>query len=155
MSSKAFSSSESPQVIPILVGQSTGGASGGPWSATASVTLVKDGQLNILVDCGSPWEEQKLLNGELNSLSILRFLKSAISALKKHNVKPNQVQYLICTHGHIDHIGNLNLFREAVIILDSEFAYKPGLYGKHVDYLYVFQQMICLKNCYFRAKGLL
>lgn len=57
-----------------------------------------------------------------------------ISELKKYNVKPNKIKYLICTHGHIDHIGNLNLFPDAVIILDSSFGYKPGFYGKHVRF---------------------
>lgn len=62
MNSKAMVDS-SPQVIPIMVGHCMEATPGGPYAASASVTLIKDGPLNILVDCGSPWEQQKLLNG--------------------------------------------------------------------------------------------
>lgn len=42
------------------------------------------------------WDRELLLNG-----------------LKEHHVKPEQVDYVVCSHGHADHIGNLNLFLNA------------------------------------------
>lgn len=36
-----------------------------------------------------------------------------------HNLEPSQIDYAICTHGHSDHVGNLNLFLNAVHIVGS------------------------------------
>lgn len=36
-----------------------------------------------------------------------------IRELNFHHVTPEQVNYVVCSHGHADHIGNLNLFLKA------------------------------------------
>lgn len=66
---------------------------------TSSVTLLKaNGQL-ILIDSGSPIYESKLL-----------------SALEKNFIKPEDINWLIGTHLHPDHVGNNHLFKNAKII---------------------------------------
>ncbi|KAK7486924.1 hypothetical protein BaRGS_00021895 [Batillaria attramentaria] len=70
--------------------------------AGGSITLLK-GPKNIIVDTGSPWDRDVLLSG-----------------LKKHGVAPEAVHYVICTHGHSDHVGNLNLFQSCVHILSYD-----------------------------------
>ncbi|NXH30345.1 MBLC1 protein, partial [Myiagra hebetior] len=61
--------------------------------ADGSVTLVAGGPLTLLVDTGGPW-----LRPHLPDL------------LATHGVTPAQVTHVVATHGHSDHVGNLNLF---------------------------------------------
>lgn len=44
--------------------------------------------------------------------------------LKFHHVKPEEVNFLVCTHGHSDHCGNLNLFLNATHFLGSCISHK-------------------------------
>ncbi|KAF9816075.1 hypothetical protein SFRURICE_003626 [Spodoptera frugiperda] len=61
-------------------------------SANCSCTLIK-GANNIIIDTMTSWDGQKIL-----------------AALAKNNVSPENINYVISTHGHSDHIGNNNLF---------------------------------------------
>lgn len=36
-----------------------------------------------------------------------------LTALQKHCLVPDQIDYVVSTHGHSDHIGNNNLFLQA------------------------------------------
>lgn len=69
-----------------------------------SVTLLK-GPQNIIVDTGSPWDRDLLLEG-----------------LKSNGVPPDKINYVICSHGHSDHVGNLNLFQSAVHIVSYDIC---------------------------------
>ncbi|KAK3095532.1 hypothetical protein FSP39_015730 [Pinctada imbricata] len=73
--------------------------------AACTITLVK-GPKNIIVDPGSPWEKQLV-----------------IDSLKKHGLDCDQINYVVCTHGHSDHIGNLNLFTNAVHIVSYDICF--------------------------------
>ncbi len=33
---------------------------------------------------------------------------------------PSDVTHVVCTHGHVDHVGNLNLFLNASFVLDRD-----------------------------------
>lgn len=121
-----------PVVVQLIDGYCTDAGAANAWMACGSVTLVKQGSLNVLVDCGSPWDGGKLLDGNFfKSEKTNRQQLPQILELKKQDVRPQNVQYLVCTHGHIDHIGNLNLFTESQILLDTDFGTKPGFYGTH------------------------
>lgn len=64
--------------------------------ANGTSTLIK-GEKNIfVVDTMSPWDSEKLKG-----------------LLMKHDVKPDNITHLVCTHGHPDHVGNNNLFTNA------------------------------------------
>lgn len=47
-----------------------------------------------------------------------------LRGLNQHHVKPEQVDYVVCSHGHSDHIGNLNLFLKAHHFVGSCLSYK-------------------------------
>ncbi|XP_040569863.1 metallo-beta-lactamase domain-containing protein 1 [Lepeophtheirus salmonis] len=64
--------------------------------ANCTSTLIKSPDINIVVDTMTPWDKDKL-----------------VRELKTHRVEPDNVDYLICTHGHSDHVGNNNLFLKA------------------------------------------
>lgn len=64
--------------------------------ATCSCCLVYSNQMLILFDTMGPWERSKL-----------------IECLAARKVHPDDIEYLVCSHSHPDHIGNLNLFTKA------------------------------------------
>ncbi|XP_071949472.1 metallo-beta-lactamase domain-containing protein 1-like [Antedon mediterranea] len=80
--------------------------------ADGSITLIK-GQMNIVVDTGNAWDRQVILDG-----------------LSTHNLEPDQIQYVVCTHGHCDHVGNLNLFLKATQIVGFDICIED----KYVDH---------------------
>ena len=47
-----------------------------------------------------------------------------VSALKKKNVRPEDITHVVCTHGHSDHVGNLNLFTNALHIVGQSVSQK-------------------------------
>ncbi|XP_039250470.2 metallo-beta-lactamase domain-containing protein 1-like [Styela clava] len=70
------------------------------FSADCSITLIKSKEAgNILVDTGGPWNKDKL-----------------ISLLEEQNLNVKDITTLVCTHGHSDHVGNLNLFSCKTIV---------------------------------------
>lgn len=72
--------------------------------ADGTITLLKGHQI-IVVDTGGPWDRELLLQ-----------------RLTGHSLKPTDVTYVVCTHGHSDHVGNLNLFPEATIMVSFDIS---------------------------------
>ncbi|XP_034943656.1 metallo-beta-lactamase domain-containing protein 1 [Chelonus insularis] len=87
------------EVIVLFDGYSKQLESSGKTDANCSCTLVK-GPVNVIVDTMTAWDRDRIL-----------------SALAEHKVKPDDINYVICTHSHPDHIGNNNLFTNAVHIV--------------------------------------
>ncbi|XP_032680786.1 metallo-beta-lactamase domain-containing protein 1 [Odontomachus brunneus] len=63
--------------------------------SNCTCTLIKGPKL-IIVDTMTAWDREKILD-----------------ALAQHNISPIDIDYVVCTHGHSDHIGNNNLFTNA------------------------------------------
>lgn len=80
--------------------------------ADGTITLVT-GRINILVDTGGPWNKDFLL-----------------SALESLGISPQDISFVVCTHGHSDHTGNINLFPDAVLISSHDIC-KGDLYTIH------------------------
>lgn len=87
-------------------------AGAGQQRADGTITLV-NGRLKIVVDTGGPWNREHI-----------------VRRLRSEGLKPSDVDFLVCTHGHSDHVGNLNLFPDATIILGWDVC-KGDLYGFH------------------------
>lgn len=62
-------------------------------AADGSCTLLLNTQSIVLVDTLGPFSKQKLLQ-----------------LLQQHKIHPDSITHVVGTHGHPDHIGNLNLF---------------------------------------------
>ncbi|KAL7672216.1 hypothetical protein ACOME3_007110 [Neoechinorhynchus agilis] len=75
--------------------------------ADSTVTLITFDTFNVLVDTGGAWRK----------LAIQEAIKQTISSL-------DFVTYVVCTHGHSDHCGNLNLFPNAVHIVGFDMNHK-------------------------------
>ncbi|KAK6466440.1 metallo-beta-lactamase domain-containing protein 1-like, partial [Huso huso] len=76
----------------------------GSCRADGSITLLT-GPLVVLVDTGGPWDRQLLLD-----------------RLAERGVQPGDVSHVICTHGHSDHVGNLNLFPGATLAVACDVS---------------------------------
>lgn len=63
--------------------------------ANCSCTLIT-GPHNVIVDTMTAWDGPKLLQ-----------------ALRDRNLTPDDIEYVVCTHGHSDHIGCNYLFQNA------------------------------------------
>jgi glyoxylase-like metal-dependent hydrolase (beta-lactamase superfamily II) len=63
-----------------------------------TISLIRAAE-NILVDSGGPSESALL-----------------VAALAEQSLRPQQIHYVVYTHGHIDHVGNSNLFPGATFI---------------------------------------
>lgn len=89
----------------------------GGYIASPAVVLIRTNGLNILVDSGS--SKKRLLD-----------------ALKREKLRPSDIDLIFLTHFHPDHILNIRLFPEAVI-LDVDTIYrddKEVLYKKFIPH---------------------
>lgn len=78
--------------------------------ANCSCSLIT-GEKNVIVDTMTPWDKEKILD-----------------ALQIRNLKPEDIDYVISTHGHSDHTGNNNLFTSAKHIVGYCFSWKDQYY---------------------------
>ncbi|NXT26837.1 MBLC1 protein, partial [Syrrhaptes paradoxus] len=87
----------------------------GSFRADGSVTLIRGGgPVTALVDTGGPWDRATLPR-----------------LLAEQGVTPGDVTDVICTHGHSDHVGNLNLFPRARVLVGWDLSLGDGLYLPH------------------------
>ncbi|XP_041034905.1 metallo-beta-lactamase domain-containing protein 1 isoform X2 [Carcharodon carcharias] len=84
----------------------------GNTKADGSITLLK-GRQAVLVDTGNPWDKGVILQG-----------------LGGHGLEPEDVSFVVCTHGHSDHVGNLNLFPQATVIVSYDVC-RRDVYLSH------------------------
>ncbi|XP_061708671.1 metallo-beta-lactamase domain-containing protein 1 [Cydia pomonella] len=84
-------------------------------TANCSCTLIT-GTHNVVVDTMTAWDSQKI-----------------ITALQKHNVSPDDINYVVSTHGHSDHIGNNNLFLNAKHIVGFSVSFREQYYMHPFD----------------------
>lgn len=84
----------------------------GTFRASGTITLIT-GHRTILVDTGGPWDRDLLL-----------------MSLKEKGLEPGDINLVVGTHGHSDHIGNLGLFPTAEMIVGYDVSegdtYRPN-----------------------------
>lgn len=100
---------------------------GGLFSAACTISLVI-GEKNILFDPGSPYDED-IIN----------------TVLAQWGLEPSAINYVVCSHGHVDHVGSLNRFTEATIFVGTE-AMRNGQLINHEfseDSPYVIAESVC------------
>ncbi|NXM71782.1 MBLC1 protein, partial [Serilophus lunatus] len=89
----------SPYTVRVLrVGYSTP-QSDGTLRADGTITLISGGPVTALVDTGGPWDGPLLPQ-----------------LLGAHGVTPGDITHVVVTHGHSDHVGNINLFPGAAVL---------------------------------------
>jgi glyoxylase-like metal-dependent hydrolase (beta-lactamase superfamily II) len=88
--------------------------SSGTLRAGGTISLVI-GSVTMLVDTGTVLDRQVILD-----------------ALRRLNLTPADIQYVACTHGHSDHVGNNNLFPQATFIVGRDLSI--GDHYAFIDY---------------------
>lgn len=78
--------------------------------ANCTCTLVK-GPKNIIVDTMTPWDSEAL-----------------VKAINDHGLEVKDIDYVVSTHGHSDHVGNNNLFLKALHLVGRCVSYKQTYY---------------------------
>ncbi len=70
--------------------------------ANCSCVLIAsaDGRCNVVVDTMTPWDGGRI-----------------VDSLRRHGLSPDDIHFVVGTHGHSDHVGNHNLFLKAVHIV--------------------------------------
>ena len=89
------------------------------WKASSTVTLIKSGNKKIIFDPGCNREKLVL-------------------ALKKEKLKSSEIDFVVLSHGHIDHSGLTGVFENADIITfenlmykkDNQLEFNPRIMGK-------------------------
>jgi len=76
----------------------------GKQNASGTVTLVR-GSKNVIVDTGIPAQKNEI-----------------VRQLKEVGIKPADVDCVVNSHGHSDHIGNNNLFPKATFLLGTDVS---------------------------------
>ncbi|XP_059210606.1 metallo-beta-lactamase domain-containing protein 1 [Centropristis striata] len=84
----------------------------GTFKADGTITLIT-GPRTILVDTGGPWDRDFLL-----------------TTLRERGLQPGDIDVIVGTHGHSDHVGNLSLFSTALMIVGFDVSegdtYRPN-----------------------------
>lgn len=73
------------------------------------------------------------LNQTIFRISLYNWYYTYIAGLEKHNLTPDDIDYVVCTHGHSDHIGNNNLFLKARHIVGLSYSYKDHYFSSSLD----------------------
>lgn len=79
--------------------------------ASGTCCLVQSGGHRIIFDTMGPWEKDLLI--------------TKLTTMKVH---PEDIDYLVCSHSHPDHIGNNNLFTRAKVHIVGTSVYKKDNY---------------------------
>ncbi|KAF1395891.1 Metallo-beta-lactamase domain-containing protein 1, partial [Spheniscus humboldti] len=86
----------------------------GSLRADGSISLIRGGPVTALVDTGGPWDRRRLLD-----------------LLAGQGLSPEAVTHVVCTHGHSDHVGNVNLFPGATLLVGFDLSRGEGFYLPH------------------------
>lgn len=79
--------------------------------ANCTCTLLKSEKNKIIIDTRTPWDGDSLF-----------------TALQQQNIKPEDINYVISTHSHSDHIGCNYLFQNALHIVGKTCISRNDLY---------------------------
>ena len=79
--------------------------------ANCSCSLIRNDNHNIIVDSMTPWDGLKIKE-----------------SLRKYNLEPEQIDFVVSTHGHADHVGNNNLFLNASHIVGFSVSKEDEFY---------------------------
>lgn len=93
-------STMSTEVFVLFEGYSRTEKAGKIMKANCTCSLIKSSDLNIIVDTMTPWDKDRL-----------------VQKLKDHQLDSSEINFVINTHGHSDHIGNNNLFLNAIHVV--------------------------------------
>jgi N-acyl homoserine lactone hydrolase len=96
----------------------TPGASG-PGALSDTCYLIKHAQGWLLWDTGLPDSLVAMPDGMKSNAGVWTSKKTLLSQLAELSLKPSDIRYLALSHSHPDHVGNLNLFPQATLVVQK------------------------------------
>jgi N-acyl homoserine lactone hydrolase len=96
----------------------TPGASG-PGALTVSCYLIKHRQGWLLFDTGIPDAIASMPNGQPSAVGNWTSKKTLVSQLTELGLKPSDINYLVLSHSHPDHVGNVEAFASATLVVEK------------------------------------
>jgi N-acyl homoserine lactone hydrolase len=96
----------------------TPGASG-PGALSDTCYLIKHAQGWLLWDTGLPDSLVTMPDGMKSNAGVWTSKKTLVSQLAALDLKPSDIRYLALSHSHPDHVGNLNLFPQATLVVQK------------------------------------
>lgn len=87
---------------------------------TNSAYLIRHEKGDLLWDTGLPDALNEAPDGNDSEYFLMKMPKTLSSQLEEIGVSPFEVDYLAVSHMHGDHIGNMNLFTSATVLLQEE-----------------------------------
>ncbi|CAH0560149.1 unnamed protein product [Brassicogethes aeneus] len=78
--------------------------------ARGSCTLIK-GPQNVIIDTLNAWDGDELTE-----------------KLQRYQLQPSDINYVVCTHGHSDHMGCNYLFKHAIHIVGYDVSHTDEFY---------------------------
>jgi N-acyl homoserine lactone hydrolase len=96
----------------------TPGASG-PGALSVSCYLIRHRQGWVLFDTGLPDAIAAMPNGQKSQVGNWTVRKTLASQLAELGVKTSDINYLILSHSHPDHVGNLDTFSQATLVVQK------------------------------------
>jgi len=93
------------------------------------IWLIKSGDQAVVVDTGFNEAVAKQRNRT--------FLRCPAKVLEKFGVSPDSVPFVVITHMHYDHLGNLDKFPSAnFVVQEAEMAFWTGKYASKPHFLH-------------------
>jgi N-acyl homoserine lactone hydrolase len=96
----------------------TPGASG-PGALSDTCYLIKHAQGWVLWDTGLPDSLVDMPAGMKSNAGVWTSKKTLLGQLAELGLKPSDIRYLALSHSHPDHVGNLNLFPQATLVVQK------------------------------------
>jgi len=98
----------------------------GPGMLTDTCYLIKHAQGWLLWDTGLGDAVAAMPNGQPSNAGVWHNKKTLASQLAEIGVKPSDVRYLALSHSHGDHVGNVDLFPQATLLVQKAEYEWPG-----------------------------
>jgi len=60
-----------------------------------------------------------------------------VSALRDRNIHCSDITHVVCSHGHSDHVGNINVFPDALLIVSYDICRGDTYYDSALAQVFV------------------
>lgn len=91
----------------------------GPGALSSTCYLFKYAQGWLLWDTGLPDAIASMPDGQKSNAGVWYVKTTLASQLDEIGVKPSDIRYLALSHSHGDHVGNVNLFPTATLVVQK------------------------------------
>ena len=91
----------------------------GPARSSSTCYLIKHAQGWLLWDTGLGDAVAAMPEGQKSNAGVWHVKKTLASQLAEIGVKPSDIRYLALSHSHGDHVGNVELFPQATLVVQK------------------------------------